>query len=88
MHAPQPMPPALLEEITQSTEEKARLVALKEPKLSKRKRDAREQRENEKADAAKRARLAEQEARQPLGRGQRRSATVSPPDALAMQPAQ
>ena len=57
MHAPQPMPPALLEEITQSTEEKARLVALKEPKLSKRKRDAREQRENEKADAAKRARL-------------------------------
>ena len=70
-HSQQPMPPALCQEIEDSTEELARLETLKQPKLSELKREERKQRKSEKSEAAKLARLAEQEEAQPLGRGHR-----------------
>ena len=51
------------------------LQKLKVPKLSKRKQDAREQADAEKADDAKRARERERLAAQPLGRGHRHAGT-------------
>ena len=73
-HPQQPMPAELRTSIEPSPSELALLNTLKEAKLSKRKREAREQhlREHE-ADAAKRARIAEREAAEPLGRGHRRA---------------
>ena len=78
-HSQQPMPPALCQEIEVSTKELARLETLKQPRLSKRKREEREQRESEKVpvEAAKLARLAEQEEAQPLGRGHRVAAVCT-----------
>ena len=66
---PLPMPPATVAEITLANEELARLLTIKEPKLSKRKQVEQADRAKVREQEEKRARLLAEEEQRPLGRG-------------------
>mmetsp|Transcript_52534 Transcript_52534/g.145318 ORF Transcript_52534/g.145318 Transcript_52534/m.145318 type:complete len:203 (+) Transcript_52534:127-735(+) len=76
-HLNVPLSAELTAEITMRDKERADLVKLKVAKLSKRKRKEREEKEQEQDTAAKAARLQEEMARAPLGRGHRAAAATA-----------
>ena len=77
-HPKVPVPAELTAAITITETERAGLEKLKVAKLSKRKREAREEKREAAQRAANAARLQEELAAQPLGRGQRgRAAAVA-----------
>ena len=76
-HPNVPLSAELTAEITMSDKERTDLEKLKVAKLSKRKRQAREEKQQEEESAAKAARLQEEIARAPLGRGHRAAAAAA-----------